>query len=99
MGHLDDGALAIWKSENVKMEVAELALGICLAKVLWSPRGNLMEYDEIIKLMEQVFGMKLPNYRDLKRDIFGRLKDVAVFSKQLVFLIEQAKDEKDARRH
>ena len=98
-GHLDDGPLAIWKSENPKMEMAELALGICLAKVLWSPRGKLMGYDEIIKLVERVFGMKLPNYRELKRDIFGRLKDVAVFSKQLVFLIEQAKDEKDARRH
>ena len=98
MGHLDDGALAIWKSENVKMEVAELALGICLAKVLWSPRGNLMEYDEIIKLMEQGFGMKLPNYRDLKRDIFERKKEVVVFLKQLVFLIERARDEKDVRK-
>ena len=54
---------------------------------------------EGVVVAERVFGMKLPNYRDLKRDIFGRLKDVAVFSKQLVFLIEQAKDEKDARRH
>ena len=57
-----------------------------------------MEYDEIIKLMEQVFGKKLPNYRELKRDIFERKKEGVVFLKQLVFLIERARDEKDVRK-
>ena len=95
VGHLDDGPLAIWKSENPKMEIVELALGICLTRVLWSPRGKLMEYDEIIRLAERMFGLDISNYRDLKRDVFKRKREIAIFLKRLVFLIEQARDEKD----
>lgn len=97
VGHLDDGPLAIWKSKNAKMEIAELALGIWLAKVMWTPEGFLMGYDEIIKLAERVFGMKLSNYRDLKRDVLKRTTDLIVFLKRLIFLIEQARDKKDSR--
>ena len=97
VGHLDDGPLAIWKSKNAKMEIAELALGIWSAKVMWTPEGFLMGYDEIIKLAERVFGMKLSNYRDLKRDVLKRSTDLVVFLKRLISLIEQARDKKDSR--
>ena len=92
----DDFPLVIWRSGNAKMEIAEMALGICLAKVLWTPGGMLMEYSDIIRLAEQIFGIKLSNHAELKRDVLKRKKDLVVFLNRLIFLIEQARDEKDA---
>ena len=40
------------------MEIAELMLGIYLAKVLHTPDGMLMEYREVIRLAERAFGVK-----------------------------------------
>ena len=95
--HLDDVPLVIWRSENAKMEMAEIALGIYLAKVLWTPSGMLMEYNDIIQLAEQIFGIKFPNHNELKRDVLKRKKDLVVFLNRLIFLIEQMRDGKDAR--
>ena len=92
---LKGGPLAVWRSGSFKMEIVELVLGLFLAKVLWTPGGKLMEYDEIIKLMESVLGIELPNYRELKRDIFNRKKELTVFLKRLIVLIERERDEKD----
>ena len=80
-GHLDDRPLAIWRSKNVKMEIAELAMGIYLAKVMWTPRGELMEYGEILGLAGQVFGLNFENSREFKRCVFKRTKDLVVFRK------------------
>lgn len=98
VGHLDDGPLAIWKSKSAKMEIAELAMGIYLAKVMWTPMGRLMEYDEILGLAGQVFGLTFENSREFKRCVFKRTKDLVVFLTRLIFLIERAQDEKDARK-
>ena len=43
-GSSDDGPLAVWTSNNNKMEIAELMLGIYLAKVLRTPDGMLMTW-------------------------------------------------------
>lgn len=96
-GHLDEGPLACWRSKHAKMEISELLVGIYEAKVLLTPRGTLMEYDELVKLAEQVFGIALPNYRELKRDVFKRSNHVAKFMEQLVFLIEEAQRKRDDR--
>ena len=92
---LKGGPLAVWRSNSFKMEIVELALGLSLAKVLWTPWGKLMEYEEIIKLLELILGIKLPNCRELKREIFNRKKELTVFLKQLIFLIEQLRKERD----
>lgn len=94
--HSDAFPLVVWRSENAKMEIAEMALGICLAKVLWTPGGMLMEYNDIVQLAEQIFGIKLPNHSELKRDVLKRKKDLVVFLNRLIFLIERLRDEKDA---
>lgn len=78
------------------MEIAELMLGIYLAKVLHTPDGMLMEYREVIRLAERAFGVKIPNHRELKRDIFKRTNELVIFLKRLIFLIEQERDKKDA---
>lgn len=54
-----------------------------------------MEYEEIIKLLELILGIELPNYRELKREIFNRKKELTVFLKRLIFLIEQLRMERD----
>ena len=43
-GSSDDGPLAVWTSNNNKMEIAELMQGIYLAKVLRTPDGMLMTW-------------------------------------------------------
>ena len=95
-GSSDDGPLAVWTSNNNKMEIAELMLGIYLAKVLRTPDGMLMEYREVIRLAERAFGVKISNHRELKRDIFKRTNELVIFLKRLIFLIEQERDKKDA---
>lgn len=92
---LKAGPLAVWRSSSFKMEIVELALGLSLARVLWTPGGKLMEYEEIIKLLELILGIELPNYRELKREIFNRKKELTVFLKRLIFLIEQLRMERD----
>ena len=94
--HSDDFPFVVWRSENAKMEIAEITFGICLAGVLWTPSGKLMEYNDIIRLAERIFGIKFPNHSELKRDVLKRKKDLVVFLNRLIFLIEQARDEKDA---
>lgn len=95
-GSSDDRPLAVWTSNNNKMEIAELMLGIYLAKVLRTPDGMLMEYREVIRLAERAFGVKISNHRELKRDIFKRTNELVIFLKRLIFLIEQERDKKDA---
>ncbi|HJA14050.1 MAG TPA: hypothetical protein H9796_03070 [Candidatus Butyricimonas faecavium] len=95
-GSSDDGPLAVWTSNNNKMEIAELMLGIYLAKVLRTPDGMLMEYREVIHLAERAFGVKISNHRELKRDIFKRTNELVIFLKRLIFLIEQERDKKEA---
>ena len=95
-GSSDDGPLAVWTSNNNKMEIAELMLGIYLAKVLRTPDGMLMEYREVIRLAERAFGVKISNHRELKRDIFKRTNELVIFLKRLIFLIEQERDKKEA---
>ncbi len=85
----------MWTSKNNKMEIAELMLGIYLAKVLRTPDGMFMEYREIIRLAEQAFGVKISNHRELKRDIFSRTNELVIFLKRLIFLIEQERDRKE----
>lgn len=92
---VDNGPLAVWTSKNNKMEIAELMLGIYLAKVLRTPDGMFMEYREIIRLAERAFGVKISNHRELKRDIFSRTNELVIFLKRLIFLIEQERDRKE----
>ena len=92
----DNGPLAVWTSKNNKVEIAELMLGIYLARVLRTPDGMLMEYHEVIRLAERAFGVKILNHRELKRDIFSRTNELVIFLKRLIFLIEQERDKKDA---
>ena len=95
-GNSDNEPLSLWTSNNSKMEIAELMLGIYLAKVLRTPDGMVMEYREVIRLAERAFGVKISNHRELKRDIFKRTHELVIFLKRLIFLIEQERDKKDA---
>ena len=79
------------------MEIAELMLGIYLAKVLRTPDGMLMEYREVIRLAERAFGVKISNHRELKRDIFKRTNELVIFLKRLIFLIEQERDTRQSK--
>ena len=78
------------------MEIAELMLGIYLAKVLHTPDGMLMEYREVNRLAERACGVKISYHWVLKRDIFNRTNELVIFLKRLIFLIEQERDKKDA---
>ena len=95
-GNSDNEPLSLWTSNNSKMEIAELMLGIYLAKVLRTPDGMVMEYREVIRLVERAFGVKISNHRELKRDIFKRTHELVIFLKRLIFLIEQEREKKDA---
>ena len=94
----DDFPLVIWRSGNAKMEIAEMEKELKKLKNTKTVGAvnMLMEYNDIIRLAEQIFGIKLPNHGELKRDVLKRKKDLVVFLNRLIFLIEQARDEKDA---
>ncbi len=81
-------ALVYWKTENVLTKVMELLIGFEALEEFYSPTGKLMEFCELVAIAEQVLGIQIKNYRQLKSRVLKRYKEETVLD-QLERLIEK----------
>ena len=81
-------ALVYWKTENVLTKVMELLIGFEALEEFYSPTGKLLEFCELVAIAEQVLGIQIKNYRQLKSRVLKRYKEETVLD-QLERLIEK----------
>ena len=77
-----------WKTENVLTKVMELLIGFEALEEFYSPTGKLLEFCELVAIAEQVLGIQIKNYRQLKSRVLKRYKEETVLD-QLERLIEK----------
>ena len=80
--------LVYWKTENVQTKVMELLIGFEALEEFYSPTGKLLEFCEVVAIAEQVLGIQIKNYRQLKSRVLKRYKEETVLD-QLERLIEK----------
>ena len=80
--------LVYWKTENVQTKVMELLIGFEALEEFYSPTGKLLEFCELVAIAEQVLGIQIKNYRQLKSRVLKRYKEETVLD-QLERLIEK----------
>ena len=78
----------------LQTKVVELLIAFEALKEFYSPRGILLEFHELVAIAEQVLGIRIKNFRQLKKTVLDRGKSV-VLLKQLERLIEQVRDGMD----
>lgn len=91
----DDGkkrALLMWQTEDVQTKVLELLIGLEALGEFYSPQGKLLEFHELVAIAEEVLGIRIKNYRQLKNRILGRYREETILDK-LVRLIERVRKE------
>lgn len=78
------------KGNNSKMLVMEIVVGLFLAKVFYLPTGQAASLKDIVCWGERCFGVELPNYCNLKRNLFAKKKSLTPFLDQMrnVFHLE-----------
>ena len=81
-------ALVYWKTENVLTKVMELLIGFEALEEFYSPTGKLLEFCELVAIAEQVLGIQIKNYRQLKSRVLRRYKEETVLE-QVERLIEK----------
>lgn len=81
-------ALVYWKTENVLTKVMELLIGFDALGEFYSPTGKLLEFCELVTIAEQVLGIQIKNYRQLKNRVLKRYKEETVLD-QLERLVEK----------
>ena len=86
--------LLYWQTKDVQTKVVELLIAFEALKEFYSPRGILLEFHELVAIAEQVLGIRIKNFRQLKKTVLDRGKSV-VLLKQLERLIEQVRDGMD----
>ena len=86
--------LMYWQTKDVQTKVVELLIAFEALKEFYSPRGILLEFHELVAIAEQVLGIRIKNFRQLKKTVLDRGKSV-VLLKQLERLIEQVRDGMD----
>ena len=77
-----------------RRKTVELLIAFEALKEFYSPRGILLEFHELVAIAEQVLGIRIKNFRQLKKTVLDRGKSV-VLLKQLERLIEQVRDGMD----
>lgn len=82
----------MWQTEDVQTKVLELLIGLEALGEFYSPQGKLLEFHELVAIAEQVLGIRIKNYRQLKNKILGRYREETVLDK-LVRLIERVRKE------
>ena len=87
-------ALLFWRTENIQTKVVELLIGFEALAEFYSPRGELLEFHELVDIAEQVLGIQIKNFRQLKSRVLGRYREETILDK-LMRLIEQARKDKD----
>ena len=81
-------ALVFWQTKNVSTKVIELLIGFEALEEFYSPTGKLLEFCELVAIAEQVLGIQIKNYRQLKSRVLKRYKEETVLD-QLERLIEK----------
>ena len=80
--------LVYWKTENVQTKVMELLIGFEALGEFYSPTGKLLEFCELVAIAEQVLGIRIKNFRQLKSRVLKRYKEETVLD-QMEKLIER----------
>ena len=76
------------KTENVQTKLMVLLIGFDYLVEFYSPTGKLLEFCELVAIAEQVLGIQIKNYRQLKSRVLKRYKEETVLD-QLERLIEK----------
>ncbi|MBS5626578.1 MAG: hypothetical protein KHW86_15315 [Porphyromonadaceae bacterium] len=85
-------ALVYWKTENVLTKVIELLIGFEALGEFYSPTGKLLEFRELVAIAEQVWGIRIKNFRQLKSRVLKRYKEKTVLD-QMERLIEKLREQ------
>lgn len=85
-------ALLMWQTEDVQTKVVELLIGFEALGEFYSPQGKLLEFHELVAIAEQVLGIRIKNYRQLKNRMLGRYREETVLDK-LIRLVERVRKE------
>ena len=80
--------LVYWQTENVQTKVMELLIGFEALGEFYSPTGKLLEFCELVAIAEQVLGIRIKNFRQLKSRVLKRYKEETVLD-QMEKLIER----------
>lgn len=83
-----------WKSKQYKMKIVELVVGLILVDELCSAQGTMLSETALVAMIEEVFGVSLENFSQLKDQLFRRKNGHTPFLKQMVRAIELYADEK-----
>ena len=84
--------LVYWQTENVQTKVMELLIGFEALEEFYSPTGKLLEFCELVAIAEQVLGIQIKNYRQLKSRVLKRYKEETVLD-QMERLIEKLREQ------
>lgn len=72
----------------------ELLIGFEALGEFYSPKGKLLEFHELVTIAEQILGIRIKNFRQLKNRALRRYKEETVLD-QLERLIGQLRDGMD----
>lgn len=84
--------LMICQGSGGKMRVVEFALGLVLTGMFRSSNGKVLEFNECVEKIGMVFGEKIENVAQLKRDLLKR-KDPAAFLRSMAKSIDNFREE------
>ncbi len=65
----------IW--EGTVSDLIELAIALCKAELIRKPTGELLTYTEIVRALQQIFGVKIPNIYSRKTRAKERKKNAS----------------------
>ena len=85
-------ALVFWQTKNVSTKVIELLIGFEALGEFYSPTGKLLEFCELVAIAEQVLGIQIKNFRQLKSRVLKRYKEKTVLD-QMERLIEKLREQ------
>ena len=85
-------ALVFWQTKNVSTKVIELLIGFEALGEFYSPTGQLLEFRELVAIAEQVWGIRIKNFRQLKSRVLKRYKEKTVLD-QMERLIEKLREQ------
>ena len=79
-------ALVFWQTKNVS------TIGFEALGEFYSPTGKLLEFRELVAIAEQVWGIRIKNFRQLKSRVLKRYKEKTVLD-QMERLIEKLREQ------
>lgn len=84
--------LLYWRTENVQTKVVELLIGFEALREFFSPQGKALEFNELVAIAEQILGIRIKNFRQLKSRVLKRYKEKTVLD-QMERLIEKLREQ------